>query len=137
MAKTVEELMRPRYKVIADYPGQRFQIGDVIETYETTMCYAIGNSPHSEPEWSEKVSLIDYPAIFMKLEWWEDRQKEDMPQFVKSKFACWVNDTIYEEGQIVKIISINRLANDDLSFFLPSTEQEYNDYIKSKEQTNG
>lgn len=82
---TPTELLKPRYEVIADYPGQLYQIGDIIDTYETAMCYAIGNTPHCEPEWSEKVCLSDYPKIFRRLAWWEHLNPEDMPEYVKDK----------------------------------------------------
>lgn len=65
---TVEALLKPRYKVIADYPNSIYSIGEIIE------CDA-----------EEDCTLHKWPAIFKKLHWSEDRKPEDMPQFIKSK----------------------------------------------------
>lgn len=66
---TVEDLLKPRYKVIADYPGSNFNIGDILHN----------------PEYFDKrnSNLNKYPAIFKPLSWWEDRKPEEMPEYVK------------------------------------------------------
>lgn len=74
---TVEELLKPRYKVIADYPSSPFFINDIL--------------PNALKEWQRdnertKATLNEcekYPAIFKKLEWWEEREIEDMPEYLK------------------------------------------------------
>ena len=72
---STEELLRPRYKVKIKAPGCPFKPGDVIEKHK----YASGNwyipNYMYDPE--------DYPEVFRKLEWHEDRAVEDMPQYVR------------------------------------------------------
>jgi len=72
-----EKLLQPRYKVKADYPCAMHDVGDIIETYESAISYAvkIGES-------TEKVCLDDFPAIFEKLEWWEHRLVDEMPTYL-------------------------------------------------------
>lgn len=76
---TAEELLKPRFKVIANYPCSMHKLGDVIETYESAMSYAV-----EIDDVSEKVCLLDYPQIFKKMHWWEERTVEQMPKRVKS-----------------------------------------------------
>jgi hypothetical protein len=65
---TNEELMLPRFNVIADYPNSSFDIGDILEQDEK----------HKTNYWV-KLQLYTsrypdkYPNIFRKLEWWEER----------------------------------------------------------------
>jgi len=71
--KQVEELLKPRYKVIADYPLGR-KVGTIL-----TEC---GTNLIDEPLFNVGVnstvytaaSLDKFPALFKKLEWWEDRE---------------------------------------------------------------
>lgn len=48
-----------KFLVIADYPAQNKRIGDIIITYESCMAYVTD---------TEKVCLLDYPALFKKIE---------------------------------------------------------------------
>lgn len=34
MTNNIEELMKPRFRVIADYPGSNFLLGSIIESAE-------------------------------------------------------------------------------------------------------
>jgi hypothetical protein len=72
---TVEQLLKPRYKVIADYPGSQWKVNQVIE-----------KTKYMNGRWYVKGSLHDpddYPAIFSRLEWWQERKLEDMPEYVR------------------------------------------------------
>ena len=63
---TAEELMKPRYELIANYPGCKWT------------CFSIIN-----PKALEKDYLDQFPHLFRKLNWWERRNVEDMPKKVK------------------------------------------------------
>lgn len=63
---TREELMKPRFEVIGDYPGLSYNVGDIIEILI-----------------DDSYGIIDmgiYPHLFRKLNWWELRKIEDMPK---------------------------------------------------------
>ena len=64
---TAEELMKPRFELIADYPSNQTAIGTVLEC------------PTFDSEyWIELIER--YPHLFRKLNWWEYRKIEDMPK---------------------------------------------------------
>jgi len=85
-----EELLKPRFEVIADYPYNPHDIGAIIEArknnssiHQTTIAYT--------DEFGEKVNQMNlcmpksfekYPHLFRKLNWWEYRKVEDMPKKV-------------------------------------------------------
>lgn len=62
-----EQLMKPRFEVIADYPYPKnhyyYNVGDIIECDIDRHHY-----------WSQ------YPHLFKKLNWWEHRKAEEMPK---------------------------------------------------------
>lgn len=53
----MNELLKPRYKLILDYPGNTFQVGKVYECVDGKV-------------WD---MAEQHPKIFRKLEWWEER----------------------------------------------------------------
>jgi hypothetical protein len=100
---TTEELMKPRYKAIADYPYSGRKVGDVF---------------HPSDVKAHSLFLDRYPHLFSKLEWWEERKTEDMPEYYK------IDGTIYKwEREHGLKCCIAR------GHVLPATESEYNEYI--------
>ena len=85
---TPEELLKPRYKVIAIDTTESFQVGEIL------------NHPS---EWhdfiwvgpSGKIIFYPekYPHLFKKLEWWEELKPEDLPQYVQVISAEIAKDT--------------------------------------------
>lgn len=72
---STEQLMKPRYKVIADWPGSRFRIGQILKQDFTTAFRndnGIGN-----------YNVDKYPNLFKELHWWEERDEKDMPEYIK------------------------------------------------------
>jgi hypothetical protein len=66
-----EDLMKPRYKVIADFPEPRnhpyYEVGSVIRAITK-----------EDEEYFGK-----YQTLFKPLQWWEERKPEEMPEYVK------------------------------------------------------
>ncbi len=79
---TVEELIKPRYQVIADYPGSEFQVGYIVELKDiypySGMSFSLNGGIVVAPSWFDK-----YPHLFKKLAWYERRELRDMPDYVK------------------------------------------------------
>ncbi len=71
---TPEELLLPRWKVIANFPESPYKIGYII----IYGYFRLNNSEYFRRD------LMMYPALFKKLDWWEDRKVEDMPTHIKS-----------------------------------------------------
>lgn len=92
---STEELLKPRYKVIADYPtytGESRKYshkkGDVI-VFDTLDEVYLWKEQESDGTQCSKDHFDKYPAIFKKLEWWEERADEDMPEYVKVNPEKW------------------------------------------------
>jgi len=125
---TKEELLKPRWKVIADYPGALFEIGYVIAAYENGVAYIVEGDSYS---------MNDFPALFKKLEWWEERKMEDMPEYIK-----YVTGTFYKH--LYKLENGRMYFNQELhdhwigwlpidktfSLYEPATKEEYESSIK-------
>lgn len=81
---TPTELKQPRYKVIADYPGNPFPVGTILipdlshgELYSPIAGYSLSAQRIYEKDAHKYSHLIE------KLEWWEDRADDEMPEYVR------------------------------------------------------
>lgn len=135
---SVEQLLKPRRKVIADYPGSPFKIGDILYWHNTGQTGTGGNDGFYSLSSHYEISVTLYPAgqienyphLFKPLQWWEEREASEWPEYVKE-----------ESGKIHKVIRMdgNRmvLGNDEewsvvsnvMCFFEPATLAEYTDYL--------
>lgn len=137
---TPEELLKPRYKVIADYPDSIFVVGKVIELTIDNV-----NKVWSYHHFTEQCSELwdaeyfdEYPHLFKKLSWWEDRKPEDRPVYVKCiktpdqlHFPGMVNKISWKSGQFgfdENGSHIHLYTN----CYEPATLEEYNVYINNK-----
>ena len=78
---TAKELLKPRFKIIADYPGNDFgKIGTILNRDWTKF---LNDDETQSPIWK----ISDYPHLFRKLNWWEERDVPEMPKKVSSKFT--------------------------------------------------
>ena len=82
MSNSREDLLKPRYKVIADYPDSEFKIGDIKTVTGGDLRFTEGY-------------FNAYPAIFKRIEWYEDRERNEMPKYVKDVFRPGMVNDIY------------------------------------------
>lgn len=129
---TTEQLLVPRFKVIAAYPGSKhyYKVGDILtDNGKDAVTNQKGDAvPYGD--WAQ------YPHLFKKLEWWHDRSIEDLPKYV--------NDTM-NAGSIHKIdwylkhdvvafvigcgpVRDKTYAPEEFTGFEPATEAEYNEF---------
>jgi len=132
---TTEQLMKPRYKVIAYYPGCPFNVGNIL-------MQAVDNgklfwSKLETGEWGAQVNDIHlYPHLFQPLQWWQERDVKDMPEYVKhiqTGRVCRVADANekYPSGFMIDYpMTECWIVYKDC---IPCTEAEYQQYIKSKQ----
>lgn len=121
---TVEELLKPRYKVIADYPGSAFKIGELVQPHPK---YGFDIFPYPEK----------YPHLFKPLAWYEEREVSDMPGYVKVNPDLWDHSLDRVEkvkswtgcGQVVEFESGKEGHSD---YWIPANKKEYQDYLKTK-----
>ena len=128
---TPEELLIPRYKVIADYPDSPFGIGEVLEL---TLQHKVGT--HLYPAYHitdddgniknivGEVWMEDYPAIFRRMNWIEEREIKDLPEFVKTTDTHEIRRAEWDSNYCW-------MANQG-EYFLPATLSDYEAYQKKK-----
>lgn len=80
---SVQDLLIPRYKVIAEWPDmlEKFSIGYIFK-------HPFGRQYLTE---TSKYDPADFPHLFIKLEWWEDLKPIQFPKYVK-----WAYGGIFE-----------------------------------------
>jgi len=120
---TPQQLLIPRYEVIAPWPNCPFNIGEILivekwrdENYEYK--YLDGNE-----EWqyiSEK-TLLECPANLRPLHWSERREIGEMPEYVKKDI----------NGEVFKLSEITSYFKKYTFFFLPASETDYLNYINA------
>jgi hypothetical protein len=108
----VDALLKPRFIVIADYPGNTQPMGYIFE--------GIG------------VYFDKFPSVFKPLQWWEHRELSELPEYVKmvhknyeysvQKVSKWDTETGY-------IITEDWGSYQHLKYFQPATETDYLNYI--------
>jgi hypothetical protein len=144
---SIEELLRPRYKVTADYFYNPYKLGDVITveyddrsvhltttTYRNEFGETVEQANHFHPN-----RLKDFPHLFQLLQWWEERSEDEIPSYVKDK----------RDGEVYKLVTQGTNALDQVLIshpqstlvktglgvwaslydLLPATEAEYTAYI--------
>ncbi len=125
---TNEELLKPRWKVIADFPGNStFRIKDV----EVGIPHWCGDGTfYISPHPFDAFCPDNYPAIFKKLGWWEERKVEDIPDYLKLISRGEIFKILRKEGGITGTVFTGTIFQESevwthLAFFLPSTKEEY------------
>lgn len=125
---TKEELLKPRYKVIEDYPFSCLPIGYVVDTDMALIDFQSSHTEVTKMEYLEK-----FPAIFRRLEWWQDRKPEDMPEHVKCKddenIICKVEKWDLESTSPWFMFLQGDVHPYNPVVFLPATEAEYQAFI--------
>lgn len=139
MSLSVEELLKPRYKVIAPFPRGFLPVGTVFILDNESVIAALPNGKkkitssyyYSEPE--------ECPNIFKELKFWEERRKEDLPKYIKyvddkgtefEKTIClevkeWIIDDEYTRPDDFGVLAFKDLIS------TPITLEEYNAYQSS------
>lgn len=121
---TPEELLKPRFLLTNDYPGNNREVGSISIEIHTA-------------EYFRK-----YRANFRELEWWEGRGKYFWSDGSISKplFLSNIGKTYYgsawgidlETGRFTLEVNGDK-TKAHLSNYIPATESEYKEYIKSKQ----
>lgn len=83
---TAKDLLAPRFKLIADFPNRsdfRIRVGDVL-----TLDYwdaKNGKYGHKQGNLTTYAPYYEqYPHLFKKMNWWEDRTEDQMPKYLVS-----------------------------------------------------
>jgi hypothetical protein len=104
------DLLKPRYKVIADYPGNEWKVGDILDR-------DWGWDGDDEEGFKHHVS--DYPHLFKKLEWYEERKLDEMP----GHLGCLSPVFKWSKGEIIKVDKWIECFGPTLRFYSPDTDK--------------
>lgn len=130
------DLLKPRYKVIADYPGNEWKVGDIIDR-------DWGWDGDDDEGFKHHVS--HYPHLFKKLHWADERPIEEMPRYIKGKervyeIVEWRKNNIGQLSPVNKMETAlkedsENFANIEWFFsrdkFLPATADDYEAYLQT------
>lgn len=140
MSLSKDELLRPRFKVIAKWPSMRdFELNQIITLNEDfSPQYKMWSIEDCQGKRTYITKFFeDYPHLFERLDWWHERSDEQMPKYLrfianKSKVVELVKlynrdmvDIRHHDGKIIDCL--------DMELFLPATEEEYNAYNSQKQ----
>ena len=115
---SIEELLNPRFEVIADFPNNIWEIGNIVSNHQT--------------------ELEKYPHLFRKLHWFGKRSAEEMPIFIKSETKVvkpkwelieWRNNKYWQANEDEDNNNLPFGVHFNLELFTPATEEEYLSFI--------
>lgn len=144
---TTEELMKPRYKCIADYPQAPYNEGDEHKFIEGDLLIQCNVNGAITFKRHGRLGFMSvgvpccahpekYPKVFRPLLWWEERTIEELPAYVKLNPG-----NTFGTDEVFKVIEIKEYVDGiglkikpdvnpiELKCLLPSNETEYESYI--------
>ena len=137
---SIEDLLKPRYKVQANYPYSPFKKGQIITFNGLSQGKYFHEYTKEAPVHLEadEDGETEYPAIFMEVAWHYERAIEDMPSYLSYTndsgiidFVLKVEKYIFHNGSTIlwafeylwkQEPDIKRMSLDG---WLPSSETEY------------
>lgn len=135
---STENLLLPRYKVIATWPGMHaepFHLGQIIslQPYEDEDYKGFIHIPikHIPGSFMREGFFSGYPHLFKKLEWWEERAIDDMPEYL----SCPSRKMFFKvESWHKSYFIIDGRQKMQYRNYIPATLAEYEQYINQKEE---
>jgi hypothetical protein len=131
---TKENLLKPRAKAIftkgEHYPGSPFSNNEIIELE------GVGSTIYYDNYGGLGITTANYPHLFKILEWWEDRNIEDLPVYLKeieggkifkvTRYFIYSQTPCYYTGQVEKKGKWKGVETPfNLRATIPATEAEY------------
>jgi hypothetical protein len=134
-----ENLIKPKYKVIADYPNCPFEVGHtLIQDMSTVGEVFVEASELGQPidkNWLDKDAVTGYPHLFKRLEWWEEISPEEMPEYLKTHAGNSVRKVLSIDMRNELVTFVNGKVR-KLKQWHPATLEEYNEYQSNQSQTH-
>lgn len=137
--KKIEDLLKPRYKVIALWPtcSTSMKVGNIIVYDDEFDIFWIDGNAYNP----KNVKL--YPHLFKPLAWWEDRKPEEMPKYVKETEATEYDTIVYYyklgidfkyifSRNCIELTMKKDTRRIHLMYITPAAESEYTTYLNNK-----
>jgi len=139
MSLTKEQLLIPRYMCTGTpgkplWEGSPFFHGAVFhgEIYRLMNLEVSGHTDYN---------FSNMPHLFRPMPWWEGRKIEDMPEYVKYGHGAVYKIIEWRENKDYGIYAICERGEDYPLIMQPNTHpatrEEYEEFLKQKEVTNG
>lgn len=124
---TVEELLKPRIKIIALWPHEpERNLGMIIKEPD------VPRTPQWEAAWNDWNELLKHPHLLKPLEWWEERDEKDMPEYVKMKRVEGVfRVKKYVKGKFLYARLFDYAASVKVTTLTPATKEEYEQQLQT------
>ena len=94
----IEMLMKPRIICLGEDTSYRFKKDDILIAMK-----ALDPDEYMvdlEGSWYPIEDILAMPHLFRRLEWWEHRKPEEMPEYVK---VIKTPDQIHREGEVYRV----------------------------------
>lgn len=132
MKQTID-LMKPRYKVIAEDTSGDWTKDNIITFEEDFMQRPVYYLYDDEGKRGFKPGFFDgYPHLFKPLQWWEERKPEEMPRYVAHKLGGYYEVFQWHKNSVGVWRCDVQIALFFIGDIVPISETEYNSYLKSK-----
>lgn len=137
---TPNELLRPRYRLYATYPGCPYYEGCILiqQSLGATNSPYYEDGMYGQPNAQAMYNPEKYPNNFSKLKWWENRAITDWPEYLRDMQGdvYSVEIGIIEDKPHLLIKDVeNKPVYRGFVYLTPATKQEYSEY-KGKYYTN-
>lgn len=139
----IQELLKPRYLLTADFPGCSFEVGTILEPNEEGELYS------KKAGYSWTVSRVlekdvkKFKHLFRKLEWHEEREESEMPEYVRPKeqtetsklqFGNYILKVAQKHKNYFRAENLFQLSHQSWHHYIPATAADYNSYISSTDK---
>jgi hypothetical protein len=131
-----EELLRPRIKCVIRYPCSPFPVGAILEQdFEEPEIYNYTDS--NKRSWMLESPEL-YPETFKRLQWWEDREGDEPPKYIKSNGIVYKADKWSKSFQGIHWLGclVNKTKYIPCEYIIPATAAEYEAYLQTTNQLN-
>ena len=149
--KMTNELLMPRYRVIADYPNNKFKVGDILYVHYHKPYHSNNTCTKDKifdgytGMWIDLSEVEKHPHLFKSIDWFWGRKESDMPKYLKFVWKGKIDEArkvekwLYEDepknmGQINGFTHESSFEKGlfprvSLNGWTPATEEEFNYFM--------
>lgn len=129
---TPKELLIPRYRLYAEYPGCPFKAGAMLIQHSlgaTNVLY-YEDGLYGQPNAQSIYNPENYPNNFVKLEWWEHRSIKDWPEYLRDMQGdvYRVEIRVDPKPHILILDVEDKTISRDFVYLTPATLEQYFSY---------